>query len=406
MKQWQKLCKSNMRMRFYKEIELPDMRRVALFRKNPELGPKILFFSGGSALKQLSRELINYTYNSIHVITPFDSGGSSAILRKAFNMPAIGDVRNRLMALADQSLHGNPETYALFSYRLQRDRSQQELSEELEEFVSGNHKLVADIPDPMRKIIRHHLAAFKELKRADFPLQGASIGNIVLTAGYLLNDRHLDPVIFIFSKLVEARGTVRPVISKDIHLVAELEDGTTIVGQHNITGKEVPPIQSPVSRLYLSADNETPRPVNVFIRKKMQKLIASAELICYPMGSFYSSICANLLPLGVAEAIAQNPCPKFYVPSTGTDPETIGLTIQDQIDRLLSILLTKVSDEKVSSLLNFVLVDSENAQYNGTIDSQKLKNKGIHIIDCPLISANLPTIIDENKLINILLSFC
>ncbi|MFW6178435.1 MAG: 2-phospho-L-lactate transferase CofD family protein, partial [Desulfohalobiaceae bacterium] len=101
-------------------MELPNKVQIERCRAAPHLGPKILFFSGGNALKGLSQALIRYTHNSVHIITPFDSGGSSAELRKAFNMPAVGDIRNRLMALADQSITGNPATYSLFSYRLPR----------------------------------------------------------------------------------------------------------------------------------------------------------------------------------------------------------------------------------------------------------------------------------------------
>ena len=41
---------------------------------------------------------------TIHFITPFDSGGSSAQLRKEFNTIAIGDYRNRLIALIPTTL--------------------------------------------------------------------------------------------------------------------------------------------------------------------------------------------------------------------------------------------------------------------------------------------------------------
>ena len=54
-------------------IEIPDVLKIERYRRTPELGPKILFFSGGSALKTLSQRLIQYTHNSIHLITPFDS---------------------------------------------------------------------------------------------------------------------------------------------------------------------------------------------------------------------------------------------------------------------------------------------------------------------------------------------
>ena len=66
----------------------------------PPLGPRLVFFTGGTALRDLSRQLIHYTHNSVHLVTPFDSGGSSAALRRSFAMPAVGDIRNRLLALA------------------------------------------------------------------------------------------------------------------------------------------------------------------------------------------------------------------------------------------------------------------------------------------------------------------
>ena len=79
----------------------------------PDGGSRILFFSGGTALAPVAAELSRHTRNAVHVITTFDSGGSSAELRRAFDMPAVGDIRARIMALADRSLEGNPETVEL-----------------------------------------------------------------------------------------------------------------------------------------------------------------------------------------------------------------------------------------------------------------------------------------------------
>ena len=61
-----------------RELRIPDNIRIQRSLRIPEFGPKILFFSGGTAIRDLSACLINYTHNSIHLITPFDSGGSSA----------------------------------------------------------------------------------------------------------------------------------------------------------------------------------------------------------------------------------------------------------------------------------------------------------------------------------------
>ena len=190
---------------------IPDEVKMERFRRVPELGPAPLFFSGGTAMRDTARALTEYTHNAVHIMTPFDSGGSSAALRRSFNMPAVGDIRARIMALADQSVKGNPEIYALFSYRLAGDQRQEALLRELASLCAGKHQLIRAVPDPMRKIIRTTLMQFAERMPADFVLAGASIGNLVLAGGYLTQRRHLDPVIFLYSRLVEARGIVRPV---------------------------------------------------------------------------------------------------------------------------------------------------------------------------------------------------
>ena len=90
------------KIRVARTVEIPDALRISRYRKIPDLGPRSLFFSGGSALNGLCKTLKGYTHNSIHLVTPFDSGCSSAEFRRAFDMPSIGDLRSRLMALADE----------------------------------------------------------------------------------------------------------------------------------------------------------------------------------------------------------------------------------------------------------------------------------------------------------------
>lgn len=388
-----------------REVELPNHMALARLEKCPELGPKLLFFSGGSALKRASMRLVNYTHNSVHIMTPFDSGGSSAKIRLAFNMPAVGDIRARLMSLADQSLRGNPAIFELFVHRLATDDTPEGLRATLDRMVRGKHPLVARVTDPMRKIVRNHLAMFQQNMPEDFDLSGASIGNLVLAGGYLANRRHLDPVIFMFSSLVQVRGTVRPVVNKNLHLAAELEDGSLIVGQHRMTGKEVAPLASPIRRLYLS--DETGRQVDQPIRDKVRALITGAELICYPVGSFHTSLLANLLPRGVGQAVAQARCPKVYVPSTGADPECLGLSVADQVERLAATLMADSDHEHCLSLpdvLHYVLVDSVHGQYPGGLDLERIRKMGVEVIDTPLIGYGPSPDIDDRFLVPILLS--
>jgi len=385
-------------------VTVPDTIRLARHRRVPELGPRVLFFSGGTALNPLSRRLVDYTHNSIHVVTPFDSGGSSREIREAFHMLSVGDLRSRLMALADQSVRGNPEIYALFAYRLDPEAARRDLVETLKAMVKGDHPLVAAVHDPMRKIIRNHLRMFLEALPDSFDLRGASVGNLILTGGFLNNQRHIDPVIFMFAKLVEARGTVRPVANEYLHLVAELEDGTRIMGQRALTGKETTPISSPVARLYISDDSSTGRPVTLEIRTKLRELIRRADLIVFPMGSFYSSLLANLLPDGIVDEIAANPCPKVYVPNTGTDPEQTGLTTADCVNRLIGTLSERSNGAALERLLNFVVVDSGSDAYRHTVAPEAIRATGVELIDTPLITSESYPGIDSDRLIAILLS--
>ena len=392
----------NKSVRITRTARLPDAVKLGRYRKSPELGPRVLFFSGGTALTGISRELKLYTHNSIHLVTPFDSGGSSAKLRKAFAMPSIGDLRSRLTALADENITGNPEIYKLFTHRFPSSGKAGDLLARLELMINGKEPLVAAIPNPMRRLIRNQLGYFREAMPADFDLRGASTGNLVLAGGYLNNHKHLDPIIYLFSKLVDVLGTVRAVVNNDLHLAARLEDGSCIVGQHHLTGKETAPLQSPVRELLLSADPDTLVPAIAEMRKKNCRLIQRAELICYPPGSFYTSLIANLLPRGVGSAIAGADCPKIYIPSLGHDPEQIGMSVESSVETLLEYL--QKDSGKNGGLLDYVLIDSKRGDYPQPLPGRALRKLGIEVIDTRLVSKRSAPYYDSELLVCALLS--
>ena len=388
-----------------RQTALPDPVRVERALRAPDQGPEILFFSGGTALRRLSRTLVRYTHNSIHVITPFDSGGSSAVLRKAFGMPAVGDIRNRLMALADRSLKGNPEIYRLAAHRLDKQTGQSGLHRQLADMVAGRHALVAQVPQPMRETVCRYLKFFTERMPGDFDLRGASIGNLILAGGYFNHGDRLDTVLQLFSRLIEARGTVRPVVDADLHLAAELDDGTVLCGQHRITGKETDSLASPVRRHWITATLDDPAPANPHINQRMEKMIRGAELICYPMGSFYTSVLANLLPDGVGDAVAGANCPRVYIPNLGHDPEALGLSVYGSCQRLVRALETSAGRNiEIARLLNYVLVDTTNGEYPEPIEPEEFHRLGVKVIDVPLVSSASAPLLDETLVIERLLS--
>ena len=370
----------------------------------PELGPRILFFSGGTALRPLSRALKLLTHNSIHLITPFDSGGSSALLRRSFGMPALGDLRNRIVALADETVRGNPQIYGLFSHRLASPEAPR-LRAELEALASGSHPLVGAIAEPMRRIVQAHLRHFAEHMPAGFDLSGANVGNLLLAAGYLRSQRDLESTLLFFSKLLEVRGRVQLVADADLHLSADLDDGSVVIGQHRLTGKEVAPIASPVRRLRLIETLDRPAPASAVVRDEARHDIESADLICYPMGSFYSSVVANLLPTGVGRAIARAGCPRVYIPNTGADPEQRGMTVADGVEALLRHVREDAgADVPLSRVVNLVLLDRARSNYALPVDVDRLRQLGVQVLLLDLVTSSSQPHIHPQRLAEALIS--
>ncbi len=253
--------------------------------------PQITFFSGGSALKDTSRTLKKYTRRSVHIVTPFDSGGRSATLRDAFNMPAIGDLRSRLLALADESQPGNYATYKLLNYRLPKTQARSALARELDNVITGTHSLNRGVPKAWQEVICRDIARFKADMPVDFDLRGASLGNLMIAGGYLENQCQLDPVIKQFCRLVNVQGYVNTGCDTPLHLAAHLTNGDYVVGQHRITGKELPALKHSINSLFLCHVDEDMKN-GVVVRVDCQakpdvlRKITTSDLICYAPGSF------------------------------------------------------------------------------------------------------------------------
>ncbi len=64
-------------------------------------GPRVVAIGGGTGLSTLLRGLKEHTSNLTAVVTVADDGGSSGVLRSELGIPAVGDIRNCIVALAD-----------------------------------------------------------------------------------------------------------------------------------------------------------------------------------------------------------------------------------------------------------------------------------------------------------------
>ena len=354
----------------------------------PELGPRVLFFTGGTALADVSRELAAHTHNSVHVVTPFDSGGSSASLRQVLDIPAVGDVRNRLLALADCTVTP-AEVLALCGRRLPEEGPRDDLLQDLYCLASARSSIWAGIPRVFGEVLRLHLCYFLDAMPARFDPRGACIGNLILAGGWVHHGGDLLPTLGMLSRLFQVRGLVLPVVQENLHLAAELANGEVVVGQHRITGgKTVLP--APVRRLFLTRQSPesalSPEECRPMVASLVSTYIRAADCICYPMGSFYTSLMANLLPAGVGTAVSRAECPKLYIPNTGVDPEQGGLSVADAVALLLNTLRRDAgSQTEAARLLHVVLVDSAHGSYPAGIDAEGVTAQGIAIRDMPLV---------------------
>ncbi len=367
---------------------------------NPALGVRIVFFTGGTALRDLSRELTRHTHNTVHLVTPFDSGGSSAALRHAFAMPAVGDMRNRLLALAD-SITTPPSVLAFCAARLPDNTGEDDpapLLQHLRSMASAGNIVWSDMPPLFADALRLHLTYFLQRMPNNFDPFHACLGNLVLAGGYLHHRRMFGPVLAFFSRLLQTRGVVLHIVGENLHLAARLEDGSLVVGQHYFKT-----LSAPVRQLFLtvhepdrqcSTDDTLPFiPCRPPLGEAVETYLHSAGAICFPMGSFYTSVLANLLPQGVGQAVAAAHCPKIFIPSSGKDAELHGLTVSGQAAMLLRYLRMDAPQASTEQLLQAILVDSRHGRYEGGLSIEERKavtRMGLRLVDVDMVYEDDP----------------
>lgn len=355
--------------------------------EHPQTGPRLLFFSGGSALRSLCAPLQRHTWRSIHLVTTLDSGGSSAALRAAFAMPAVGDLRNRLLALADPHEPAIVALSSLLDQRLSASGSAAQLRHQLTRLTSREHCRSSGLTAAAATCVHTQVRHVLQVAPASLDLREASIGNLVLTGLWLNHDHDLCRAVDALAQHLQVHGTVRPAMSGHWHLGAELTDGTRIIGQHRLTGKTQRPIQAPVHAIHLLTADSHWQPQQPPLDTGTAQLIAAADLICYPPGSFYSSVLANLLAVGTADAIAANPCRKVLVPNLGEDPEQFGMSLVDCLSALARVLRLD-SDAPLTPWLDTLLLDEAHWRALADTEQAAIKARGIHVSAQPLANAS------------------
>ncbi|MDD2966206.1 MAG: GAK system CofD-like protein [Desulfovibrionaceae bacterium] len=349
---------------------------------------RIAFFTGGTAVRAVSQALVPYTSHAAHLITTFDSGGSTAALRHAFAMLAVGDLRNRLLALADRNIVP-PCVLEACALRLPAQGDAAALRALLQSYAQAESPLWQGMPPAFATPLRTWLEAFVDAMPSNFEPHVAILGNLILAGGYLRNGRRIMPVLRALSEVLHVRGQVLPIVYESLHLAAELADGTVLVGQHKFCH-----LGQPVRRLFLTTcQPDSPEPVREAhppLAPAAAATLAAADAICYPMGSFYTSVVANLLPQGVTRAIEHNPCPKFYIANTGFDAEQCGHSVAERVRVIVETLRRQWPDLPAARLLHTVLIDTAHGEYPCGIDAEGIAAQGVALCDMPLVDPAAP----------------
>ncbi|MEA4875877.1 uridine diphosphate-N-acetylglucosamine-binding protein YvcK [Anaerorhabdus sp.] len=241
---------------------------------------KVVVLGGGHGQSAILRGIKHIPDIDITaVVTVADDGGSTGRLRQFFNIPAMGDIRGVLIALAEsETLLGT-----LMDYRFETN---------------------VDIDNPEQDVLGHNL------------------GNLILVALTESCGNFVEG-IEILSKVLNVKGNIVPSTSQVITLFAIMEDGTIVKGETNI-----PKIENRIRKVFYQE--------KVRASEKAVQAILDADLIIYGIGSVYTSILPNVIIPEIKDALKESKAKKIYMCNAMTQPgETTSYAMEDHVDALL-----------------------------------------------------------------------
>jgi uncharacterized cofD-like protein len=241
----------------------------------------VTVIGGGTGLSNILRGLKYYPLNLSAIVTVSDDGGSSGKLSEELGVLPTGDIRNCLVALADEeSLMAK-----LFQYR----------------FKEGG-------------------------------LKGHSFGNLFLVAmSDILGDFLLG--IKETSKVLAIRGKVLPSTLNRVRLKAIFEDNTQIIGETAISNYK----KSRIKKIELISVRDEEKisatPEAVYALKR-------SDIIIIGPGSLYTSIIPNLILDEIKETLKniyiKNKAKIIYICNVMTQPgETTGYKASDHLKAII-----------------------------------------------------------------------
>ena len=271
---------------------------------------KVVVIGGGTGQSTLLKGLKLFPIEISAVVSVCDDGRSTGRLRKEFDTFAVGDIRQVIISLS--------ETEPLF-----------------EELLNYRFNTTSD-------------------------LNGHTVGNLLLTAlGNITGN--MQEGIETIGKVLKIKGKVLPFTLDNPVLIGKMKDGSTVIGEHNITQSE-----QAIEKVYYEHE--------VKVNPSVIKAIQEADLILLSMGSLYTSIIPNLLSKKLIHAIDNSDAPIMYICNMMTQPgETDDFKASDHINVLNSYLGKK----KISIVIanNGQIPEEMIKKYWKTIYNKLLENQ-------------------------------
>ena len=329
-----------------KEIDQDEDLVNVLYKRNQlQKGPKVVAIGGGTGLSNLLRGLKEFTSNITAIVTVADNGGSSGKLRDELDILPPGDIRNCIVALADQE----PLMEDLFQYRFH--------------------------------------------KKGD--LRGHSFGNLFIAAmSEVLGD--FEDAVEESSKVLAIRGKVLPSTNEKVNLGALYEDGSEMVGE-----SEIPNESKGIRGVYLE-------PSSVQITERAKEALLTADYILVGPGSLYTSILPNLLVKGMVDSIKKSEAKKIFITNVMTQPgETTGYSAYDHIKAVYEHIGDKIFDyiiiNKNGSRKELLDKYADEGAYPVENDIDNLRKLNIEVVEGHLIQTSDYIRHDPHKLAEVLL---
>ncbi len=292
------------------------------------MSKKIVVLGGGTGMSTLLRGLKLYPIDITAIVSVCDDGRSTGRLREEFNTPAVGDIRQVLIALSETE----PLFQQLLNYRFQTTSD----------------------------------------------LNGHALGNLLLTAMQEVAGSMSEGIESI-GKVLNLKGKVLPLTEENVTLVGQMTDGSIVKGEHNITESK-----ATIKEVYYLKEPK--------VCPEALKAIKEADLVILSMGSLFTSIIPNLICEEMIEALADTKAKIMYVCNMMTQPgETDEYKASDHVKLLNHYLKKRKIDVLIvnsGEIENKLCEKYETLEQKDPVlfDQEELETLGLEIISGDFVS--------------------